>query len=361
MALLLIPALPQTDQIFSHLQVPQEYYDYLSAQGVGGATVTSTPPPSFVGEAWGVDQEAINLFARYAIPYTPPSIEIVKKINSRDFAAQISQQLSTGIPQTELIESLDSFWAYRKKVPTFVIKPLFGNAGSGFIYSFGPINSEDAARALLNSDGSFVIEPWLEKTLDIATLIEISPSGEITIKGHHRNVSNRAGAFYANIILRDDPAIRAYRTTLDDYALKVAHEVYKSGYWGPLGLDSILYKDTDTTEKLAFGFDINARHPISTISYGIREKLGNPPALMYRFIANRRVRKLNSQDELLRVLERVNHSFGKENSVLLTTPFAYYDEYKLKKNPARYSFIIKADSEKELETIDAKLRAAILR
>lgn len=361
MALLLIPALSANDQICSKLTVPEEYYTYLAEQGLSGAQVTQSLSGIEQGEAWGWDSEAHDFFTQKSVPFKSPSLNIVKEINSRDFASTLAQKYGIGIPHTEIITSFDAYRTFVKRHPNYVIKPLFGNAGSGFIYSFGPIDCHEAARQLLHSDTQFIMEPWLDKTLDIATLIEITQTGEITIKGHHRNVSNRAGAFYANIILRDDPQIAPFREELNSKAHLVAQEVFKRGYWGTLGLDSILFTSAPGEEKLAFGFDINGRHPISTISYAIKEKMGNPPAFMYRFIAQRRLQKFGTLSEFVQSLKHVQHEYSNDSHIVLTTPFTYVDETHFVRSPARFSFAIAAEDEQSLENIDLSLRKKLLR
>lgn len=361
MALLLVPALPHTDQIYSQLQVPQEYYHYLNECGLSGAPVVSQTDPHSTGEAWGIDKESLTFFKQHGVTISAPQPEQVKLINSRMFAAKLSQSLQIGIPQTEVITSMDSFLSFVKRTPSYVLKPLYGNAGSGFIYSFGEQNIRERAQMLLKRENAFIAEPWLRKTLDIATLINISSEGVVTIRGHHRNVSNRAGAFYANIILENDPLIAPHREVLNRLSIKTAKEIFKSGYWGPLGLDSILYTAVDGSEKLAFGFDINARHPISTISYGIKDKLGNPLALMYRFIALRRLKSFDSVEDMTSHLGELNYYTKAKRGVILSSPFTHIENGTTLQKPARLSFTIVGNNAEEVESIDQTLRSKILR
>ena len=101
-------------------------------------------------------------------------------------------------------------------------------------------------------EGSFLFEPWKERVTDIATSLFISKDGHIKILGHHRNISNRAGSFYANLLTPEDPLITPYKEELSEQSIAVAQALYEKGYFGVVGIDSFTYHE-GSEEKLYFG------------------------------------------------------------------------------------------------------------
>lgn len=358
MALLLVPALPENSSIYSPLSVPSDFIDYLHSKGISTAQTTTGTESFQTGEAWGADHEAVSFFKDKEIPYSSPSLDIVAKVNSRLFSYTVSKALMCGIPQAVLIKSMQELKDFTYAHKHSVLKPLFGNAGSGFVYIGFESNQHIASPLKPSIQQPIVGEPWLQKTLDIATLLHISETGNIKIIGHHRNISNRAGTFYANVIMHSDPQIKPYRTQLDTLTTQIGKSLFSSGYWGPVGIDSLLYKNGNS-EKLTCGFDINARHPISSISYGIREKLGNPPVFKYRFIAKRRMKGYNSLQELLSEINTI--PLAQDQRIILASPFCATDCEGKMYFPGRYAFIITADTHSQLEEADHLLRQAILK
>lgn len=361
MALLLIPALDSNTDIYSTLTADKEYYSYLNDIGISAASLYNPDQYYTKGTSWGVDKDSQNLFNKLHISHPTPPLDVIKTVNSRTYSFALSQDLKTGIPGARLISTVNDLEAFTEKHTNIVLKPAFGNAGSGFIYSQEETPLTPAAKATLEKGDIFIGEPWLNKSLDIATLIDIEESGKITILGHHRNVSNRAGTFYANVILDDDPLLSQYRETLSRLAHETAIKIFESGYWGRVGLDSILYRDDNNREQLAFGFDINGRNPISTISYGIRSKLSNTPAFMYRFIARRRLKKFDSIHSFLTTIKSIAYTKETKRGVILSSPLHYCDSSGQKHSPQRMALSIAADDYESLMHYDDVLRSLVLK
>ena len=361
MSPLLIPALKKYDKIISNYSVDQSFYDYLSKNGINGAAIFSEDSSDIIyrAECWGVDKYVLSTFNSIKnVVVEFPDCKIVKEINSREFAYETGVELNIGVNGSRLITRSEMI---KKESSTYVIKPLFGNAGSGFIYSDKESleNIKDRVASLIESDGAVIVEPWLEKIDDIATLINISKDGKIAILGHHRNISNRAGVFYANYIYGNDPVTIPWKSDLDLMAVNIATAAYKKGYWGYIGIDSITFQDNNKL-SIAMAIDINGRAPISVISYGIKENLGCRKPFLYRFISKRRVQLPDSYEELIIKLGKISYNTKTKRGVIMVTPIFQNVGRSIEK-PPRTAWVIIGDDEKDTFDLDKQLREIVLK
>lgn len=349
MATLFIPALGHNTHIHSNLTVLPSHRNYLISKGLHAATLTPKTTGFSHYDAWGwLNQAPSN---------EHPSRTTIEKVNSRQFSFNLRDKLSTALPNSTLLSSRSSIPSWIHSSTEWVAKPLYGNAGAGFLRGVGPLALEESLRE--NESTSYICEPWLERITDIATRIIIKNDGSITIEGHHRNISNRAGAFYANLCTPNDPEISPWKHTLDTQATTIGTALFEAGYWGVAGIDSFTYEGIHRTE-LVGGFDINARHTISTLTYGIHKQLGKGQSFLYRFIAKRRLTPLTSYTELEELLGPLSYTPTNREGVLLLSPLTIIRDGQ-EIIPQRLAFGIIAPSPHRAFDIDEQLRQRVLK
>jgi hypothetical protein len=349
--------LDNTRRVYSGFWADPSFYTYLESCGLSPARLTQQPQNYERGEPWTVDREVLEFFADNSISVQCPAPEIVRRVNSRFFAHRHLSSL--GVPGAAPVTQMDDFYRLRRCVSDFVLKPDHGNAGGHFLKSGTMSESalKQALAAALQRGERFVFEPWCDVVCDIATKIHISPAGTVDIAGHHRNMCNRSGAFYANIFCENDSRILPWRNTLDVAARRVGKALFAAGYFGPAGIDSFVYKKNNEVFP-ACAIDINARHTISTVSYGIRRKRDPVSAGMYRFIGKRRHVLPASYEKLT---SQLNAFFFADEMPLLTTPLRMMSAETGPVQPARSAFYLEAGSEEELLEKDERLRRCILK
>ncbi|MGM0443882.1 MAG: hypothetical protein ACQEQV_06815 [Fibrobacterota bacterium] len=359
-AALFVPALTPQDRVYSTCGADDSYYAYLHRAGLSPAHLSSACAPEHRGEAWAADGHAHRFLTENCAHADLAPAQTVQWCNSRRCAAQLyAAKPDLGVPHSGICTTVDAMAQYVGTHKDVLFKPNLGNAADGFIFTRAPVTEtfRRKARHLLKYAGAVAAEPRLQPIEEIATALEVSRGGAVTIRGHHRNICNRRGTFYANLVAREDSVIRPWKDRLDAAAQAVGTTLARQGFFGRAGLDSFTYRDKTGTLRLAAAVDINARHTISSITYALQKKTA-APVLFYRFISRRRLNLPDSYDGL----ERALHPFfrSREPRPVLCTPLRLHrDGHSFA--PARSAFCITGHSPEEVLHTDERLRKALLK
>ncbi len=356
MACLIAPALENGDRVLSTISVEKEYYHYLNDLGLCGASLILVQDISaleFEAHVWGWNVAISHFFKSHKISFLSPSLEVVKAINSRLFSYSLMREYSWGVPYTERITTISDLEKAIALSPynEFVLKPLFGQAGAGFIHSL----SFDKAlfeKRLLHGE-EFIFEPWLSRKADFAMVLSITSDGAISEIGFHQNICNRAGAFVGTLIAPMENRIR-------EAVLIIAQKIAAEGYFGVVGIDGFSYIDREEKEQVAVGFDINGRYTMSWIAHKLHQKL-KAKASFYRFIARRRHKLPANYSDFKAFLGDLHYNLETKKGVILTSPLRIIRADGLEIQPSRSAFMVVGESEEEVLGLDEELRKRILK
>jgi hypothetical protein len=308
------------------------------------------------GVAWGWSQQSIDRLTDAGIGCKHPDLEIIKQVNNRKFCNEIGIANSLGVPGSRFCISMCDFQnvisALNDKFP-LVIKPAFGGSGFGLKV----INSKEEIQRCLGHiencilHGGFILEPWCERIYDLSTNLYLNSDESIDNVRHQRLFSNDYGSFFGIFIAPHDPLLEKWADKLVETALLTARGISNTGYFGPLGFDSFVYKDKDVKECLAPIIEINARHVMSHIAYAIRDQIAPGKYCFFRMISKKRC-KLPDTYELWNKL-----SIDLTNTLLVTPIRIKHSTDWIQ--PSRSAFFIFADTEEELFEADRKLRLCV--
>ncbi len=368
MCCLFIPCTHSGDNILINVSLPDTYWKYLADNRLPCPRQVDMNEqcPGLNGVPWGWNSEAVAVFREIGVQCNNPELSIVRKVNARKFSFAFNTKSQTGVPGacyctslTEAQQKIDSWHRF-----PLVIKPDFGNAGYGFIRKEQCYLGDNELRQLelffVNGDG-VTIEPWYTRTADISSRCTITPEGNILDVRHHRTLSNRAGTFFADLVDPDDAVISFWKETLDTAVYDAANELYKAGYFGPAGFDSFEWLDHNGKRRLAAVIEINARHPMSSVTYALREKLAPDQATLFRFISRKRHRLPETYPALKKILGDDAYSPQKMRGILVVTPLRVSHTPQHWIQPARSAFFIGADSAEKVLALDEKLRNNFLK
>jgi hypothetical protein len=138
-------------------------------------------------------------------------------------------------------------------------------------------------RSTIDKNGHVLVEPWLEKVLDLSAHVDISPDGVVTFVGFTRFWTDIRGQYKGHIIgrLLDDcgPEIlelwhrdSGWKSQLQATALSAGREIYKLGYYGPMGVDALVYRENGEL-KLRPLVEINPRYSMGRITLAITPRI----------------------------------------------------------------------------------------
>jgi hypothetical protein len=248
----------------------------------------STPPGAargLVGRAFCPTPRALALLRRAgAEPEAHPSVEVLRRVNSRAFASALGATL----PGAAFVTALDAALAHLE-APCAVsdawrVKRAFGMTGRG--------QRVVAARAVTEADRAFVragvaeggvqIEPNVAIVEEYAIHVRIEADGARRTGRLVRQRCDARGAWLATERVDEasdpsdpndpnevsdpsDPSTSIARRLVEE-AERVAGALFEAGYFGPFGVDAYTYRDPAGALCLQPRSEINARY---TMGFGI--------------------------------------------------------------------------------------------
>jgi hypothetical protein len=359
MSILFLFCCKTTDRLVIDIDIDDSYYSYLDKVGVSLPGLITRNLRSDIqshsdGVAWGWTKAAVSRLEANGVICKFPDLEVVKKINNRKFCNEIAKNLSLGVPQSYFCLSLDDFYKSINKLKNnypLVIKPAFGGSGFGLRV----INSEDEVASCgiyvesFFNHGGAVIEPWCKRLYDLSTNLNITSDGKIDTIRHQRLFSNAYGSFFGIYIAPSDPYLDTWQEKLEETACRAATQVRNTGYFGPVGFDSFVYKSKNDQEILAPVIEINGRHVMSHIAYAVRNQIAQNQYCFFRMVSKKRCKLPETYVKWEQIFAH-NHK-----DVVLLTPLRVKHE-KEWIQPNRNAFFIFASSEQELFDKDRQLR-----
>lgn len=369
MGFLFIPLATAHDKIILSVKAKDDYWQYLFTHGI-------TCPEPFKpdirscnsllkGIPWGWNKQALLVLKDAGAYCDHPPLTVVKRVNSRRFSFTFNQTSKTGVPFTEFCESMSQLFYRLQHWSQFplVIKPEFGNAGYGFVIKHNTKilpQEYQKYKAFFSNGKGVILEAWLPRIMDISSCCYIYPQGTISTIRHHRTLSTRTGTFFADFLHFKDEKILAWKELLDEAVLACAIEIGKTGYYGPVGFDSFLWRDNTGKENIARIIEINCRHAMSSIAYALYDKLTPRGVSLFRFISKKRHKLPRSYHALKQVLGKHAYDPNTQKGVILLTPLRVRHSNGDWVQPRRSAFFIAAETTQALFTLDDTLRKIIL-
>lgn len=241
--------------------------------------VRNTADVEFV--PWGWSNAALAIADKYGWSSSHPPLDVVRTVNSREFRWQLEQELGVALPASAIARSpddLQSLISRHGDLPRgWILKANFGMSGRESVRGRGNGLPESQARwaaKRLESSGPILFEPLVERVAEAGVQIEIPCDGPPHLVGVCELIVDGSGVYRGSrfdaAFEPDDP----WRPAVD-VALAVASRLQSLGYFGPLGIDAMQYRDEAGQLRLRPLQDLNARFTMGRLALGFRRLL--PP------------------------------------------------------------------------------------
>jgi hypothetical protein len=298
---------------------------------------------------WGWTGDVRDWAWRNGCKCAAPSQEAVATANSRQFSASLEQQWGTGLDNSAIIATRDEFLSALAALPVeqkrWVVKANFGMAARERILSKG--HMPDTAtlnwvQKRLNSDGVVFLEPWVERIEEVGLQYYIPQKGPPQFEGCTPLLTQPSGQYRGSRFAHDAALDEGWRPAID-VGTRTAKRVQELGYFGPLGVDAVRYRDSAGHERLRPLQDINARWTMGRLALGFRKllaagELGSWPHVNW------------ARDPLVppsRWFDNLQSQLPADVRVVPTTPFAIDNE------PTQHgSLVVMAPTSEALEAAE---------
>jgi hypothetical protein len=216
-----------------------------------------------LGVAWSPTPRALaQLRAAGARPAAAPTVEVLRAVNARPFAAGVRAPLARGSTTKQVAGTLDETLAQlaRPAPQGWLVRRTFGAAGRGRrrITAGKPDAAERAWIEAGLRRGPLVIEPWVEVTREFTRSAWVRSGGEVVISPPCFQRTTNAGAWVttelADRVPREDDA------RLEEAVAAAGTALARAGYFGPFGIDAFRHRAPGTAREVLNPLsEINAR------------------------------------------------------------------------------------------------------
>jgi hypothetical protein len=264
---------------------PAEFAEYIAASGavprfvrdldeigdeiVDGRNVELVP--------WGWTPAMAGLAAARGWTFYPPACETVRQVNSRAFRFELEAALGVELPRSAIANSIDDLCAVIATAGAaegWILKANYGMAGRESVRGRGPSLPEPLrrwARKRIDQTGCVVFEPALSALAEAGIQIEIPPAGRPALVGVTPLLVDSGGTYRGSRF--GSPADAAPWQPAIETALRAADRVRQCGYFGPLGIDAMFYRDERGRPRLRPLQDLNARWTMGRLALGLQRIL----------------------------------------------------------------------------------------
>lgn len=212
----------------------------------------------------------------FDIPFQGPSVDVVKKVNSKIYSHEMHEIL--GIHRySEKVTSIDELRGATSKLSgkKFLLKYPNGVSGKGNLLIQSDAMFERIVRFFETQIKKgkvleLLVEPFLDKMTDFSCQMKISKDGDCTILSVQKMENSNFAYWGSNCA---DSELYASLEEKGYFLLmkQVSSQLFKDGYFGFVCVDSMMLKDMTLVPIV----EINARKSMGLINHTTNERLQN--------------------------------------------------------------------------------------
>ncbi len=271
-----LPVCEQGDWVWCPRPVPQSFWERMSALGlplVRSASDIADVAAGLEFVPWGWNSVVERFARQVAARIGAPSLDAVRRANSRRIAAEFEQRWNCGLERTQVVTSLTVLQSVLRAVrpdERWVLKTEFSSAARERIVCTGPAPDPTSAgwiRKRLAAGEWLCFEPWVERIEEAGIQWTVPKAGAPRLEGVTTLLTDALGQYEGSVfgltgevLARWEPAIEVTRHAVD--------QLQQFGYFGPVGIDAMRYRSADGGEFLRPLQDINARWTMGRLALG---------------------------------------------------------------------------------------------
>ena len=187
-----------------------------------------------------------------------------------------------------------------------VIKAVYGSSGRGQIHCRGgQLRAEQRGRLenILRQQGQVVVEPWLDKVVDLSLHFDVGVEDVVTVAGWTRFLTDGRGQYRGSFVgsltagLDEEVKRFLYGNGRDARRLPklgeqlaewLAEPLRAAGYQGPVGVDAMVYRDQDRL-RLKPIVEVNPRTTMGRVALKLQQVVNSARTALWLVISRREV------------------------------------------------------------------------
>jgi uncharacterized ferritin-like protein (DUF455 family) len=161
-----------------------------------------------------------------------------------------------------------------------VLKAPLGTAGQGLRRWSAP-GVEGWTRRVIAAQGAVVVEPWLDRVVDLSLQMEVGADGALRAWPWGRFLTDPRGRYRGAVLGRsiaDLPSglqafIHAASPTLQEVARRLALELHARGFSGPAGIDALVWRRAEGGWGLKPLVELNPRLTMGRVAIEVEARM----------------------------------------------------------------------------------------
>lgn len=250
------------------------------------ALLSDTPIVPTSLSSWGPSQSLEAWASEKNISYKIPPLDLVKKIQSKEFCFKSFPQLEESALISSL-EELTSWWSSSSKGPK-VLKTLYGSSGRGHHICYDDDPSK--ALAFFKRNPILIAQPWVERVLDFSTQWVIHDDGSFSYLGSTVCENTSRGIYLKSRVGADELLFKDHIHFLHEhliFAEKAIKQLAALSFFGNVGFDAFVYIHPETKKQTLFPIvEINARKTMGWAALQMAKKLSKCNLLILSYQKN---------------------------------------------------------------------------
>ncbi len=222
---------------------------------------------------WGDNECAVEFARRWQLEWRGCDPAIVRRVNSRRFKHQLETTLGVVLDGAACTTSIDELTSAVSMLAVhgWVLKGEFGGAGREVRFGAAAPSEDEIAWASnrFRHNLAVTVEPRLERVEEAGIQFEVHNDGRVEYLGV-TTLLTRPNGGYLGSGFRDDPSLIETWKEVIEVCAEAARRVAAEGYFGPLGIDAMRYRDADGAIRTRPLQDLNARHTMGRLALGLR-------------------------------------------------------------------------------------------
>jgi uncharacterized ferritin-like protein (DUF455 family) len=183
-----------------------------------------------------------------------------------------------------------------------VLKAPFGTSGRGMRRWSAP-GALAWARHVLAAQGAVLVEPWLDRVVDLSVQLDVAADGSVTVLPWGRFLTDGRGRYRGAVLGRpsDDlpPDVRRVladaHITLDAVARHLGRAMAERGFTGPAGIDAMVYRSGGTV-RLKPLVELNPRITMGRVARALDRRVRRGNAGLWVMVTRDEVRAAGFPD-----------------------------------------------------------------
>lgn len=222
---------------------------------------------------WGWERRVIAWADSCGFNEVSPPLHAIAVANSREFSFGCERDFGCGLAGQAVCCSMEEVNDAVSFLDHWLIKANFGASGRERLVGSGRPTSEmnQWLAKRLDRDGAVFVEPFVEAVEEAGLQWELSrENAEPQLVGVVPLLSDERGQYRGSAIPSSAVVPAQWRNAVE-VSRRAAQRALSLGYFGPLGIDAMRYRDASGTIRDRPLQDINARWTMGRLALGWRD------------------------------------------------------------------------------------------